>query len=439
MDWNKLGDEAVGYLQEYIRIDTSNPPGNEAPAARFLADILEGESFSCKTYEAQPGRTSLLARLESGGSEKPLIFLNHMDVVPADATAWDLPPFSGEIEDGYIWGRGALDMKSMGIMQLMALIAARREGINLSRDVVFLAVADEEAGGWLGARYVIEQDREAVDGAVVINEGGFINTSLVEGKPFFTIGNAEKSALWLSLRRDGLGGHGSVPTGRGALELLVKALAHLLDNPRPIKIGDTMQEFAYRLSKYWEILKPYREDRKVETLERLFREAQVMAIPAMASVLHDTVSLNGLNSGTKINVIPDKAEAQIDCRLLPETGVDEFMDYIRGSLDDPEIEIDLGMEIEISGASPIDNEYYRAIEAVIAEDYPEVEPSPFLLPGMSDSRFFRQIGIPSYGVIPTRLNGEDISRIHGVNERVAATDLLEGTKFMYDLMVRLCS
>jgi acetylornithine deacetylase/succinyl-diaminopimelate desuccinylase-like protein len=439
VNWNELGEEAVGYLQEYIRIDTSNPPGNEAPGARFLQDILAAEDIACTTYEPQPGRTSLLARLEGNRPEKPLILLNHIDVVPAEPSDWDVPPFGGEIGDGYIWGRGALDMKGMGIMQLIALLAARREGIQLSRDVVFLAVADEEAGGVLGAKYLIDKEAKALDGAVVINEGGFINTSLVEGKPFFTITNAEKSAVWLKLVRHGQSGHGSVPAGPGALDLLVKALARLLDNPRPLKIEPIMREFMYRLSRYWEILGPYREDCEPETLESLIHEYQLMATPALAAVLHDMISLNVLNAGVKVNVVPDRAEAELDCRVLPGTDIDEFMDYVRESLDDPAIQISLGKEIEICGASPTDNQYYRAIEEVIEKDYPEAICSPFLLPGTSDSRFFRLIGVPSYGIIPAKLELEDISRIHGVNERIAVADLKEGIKFMYDLMIRICS
>jgi acetylornithine deacetylase/succinyl-diaminopimelate desuccinylase-like protein len=439
MDWEKLGDEALNYLQDYIRIDTSNPPGNEAPGVDFLLNILEAEGISCKTYEPQPGRASLLARLPGSGRGKPLIFLNHIDVVPADPQDWEVPPFSGELRDGYVWGRGALDMKSVGIMEMLAILAAKREGLRLSRDVVFLAVADEEAGGYLGAKYVIDNDREAVSGAVCINEGGFINTGLVEGRPFFTIGNAEKSAVWLKLTRHGPAGHGSIPTGRGALESMVKALAALLARPRPARIEPVMQDFAYKLSEYWEVLKPYREDRQLRTLQALIEEYDLMAIPALGAVFHDTISLNILNAGVKINVIPDRAEAQLDCRLLPDTDVDEFMDHIRKSLDDPEILIDLGKEIEISGASSVDNEYYRAIEEVIHDDYPECVASPFLLPGVSDSRFFRQIGVPAYGVAPTRLGLEDVSRIHGVNERVSVADVKQGVKFMYDLMLKICS
>jgi acetylornithine deacetylase/succinyl-diaminopimelate desuccinylase-like protein len=439
MDWDELGDEAVEYLQDYISIDTSNPPGNEAPAVEFLKGILEGEGISCKTYEPQPGRMSLLARLPADGSRKPLIFLNHVDVVPADPDGWELPPFSGALQDGYIWGRGALDMKGLGIMQLTALLAAKRNGLKLAGDVVFLAVADEEAGGLLGARYIIDNDPEAVAGGACINEGGFINTGLVEGKDFFTIGNAEKSAVWLRLTRRGVSGHGSIPSGQGALESMVKALARLLGQPRPMEIVSIMQDFAYRLSEYMEFLRPYREDHRLDTLKKLLEENNIMAIPQLAALLHDTFSLNMLDSGTKINVIPDKAEAQLDCRLLPGTGVDEFLRYVREKLDDPGMEIELCKEVEISDASPADNEYYRAIEEAVNQLYPEAVVVPFMMPGVSDSRYFRQIGVDCYGVMPARMGLGDTSRIHGVNERISVADLKQGARLMYELIVRLCS
>lgn len=439
MDWDKLEDEAVTYLQEYIRIDTSNPPGNEAPGAQFLADILEDEGIPVKTYESAPGRVSTLACLEGEGSGKPLILLNHIDVVPADPAGWEINPFSGEIADGYIWGRGSLDMKGMAIMELVALLGAKREGIRLGRDVVFLAVADEEAGGQLGAKYIIEKDPAAIDAHVVINEGGFINTNLVADMPFFLIGSGEKSGAWLKLVRHGQAGHGSMPTGQGALERLVQALARLLANPRPIEIDPIMQTFFGKLAEYWDFLKPYRDDCRPQTLRRLIEENNIMAIPALAATLHDTVSLNMLQAGTKINVIPDKAEAQVDCRILPETALDEFLDYFRESLDDPEITVTFGKEFEISGSSPTDNESYATIVDVIKKHYPGSVISPFLLSGISDSRFFRQMGIPSYGMIPARLGLADISRIHGINERIAISDLKEGVRFLYDLLVALCA
>ncbi len=439
MDWDKLGDEAVAALCEYLRIDTTNPPGNESPGAEFLGGILDKEGIAYRIIEGAPGRGSLIARLDGKGEGKPLILLSHIDVVPAEADKWDVPPFSGELRDGFIWGRGALDMKGMGIMELMAFIAAAREGLELRRDVVFMAVADEEAGGFCGAKYLLDNHPQELEAAMVINEGGFANTELIAGTPLFMIANAEKYGVWLRLKRRGVGGHGSMPTGQGALERLVPALARLVAEKRPMVINPTMREFFNTLAEHWEMLAPYKEDGKLDTLKDLIEENNLTALPALSAVLRDTVSLNMLNAGVKINVIPDEAEAFLDCRLLPETDAEEFIQYIRDSLDDPEIEVDTFMDMENGPASPLDNDLFVTLRETIEGNYPGAVTTPFMLSGLSDSRFFRSRGAPCYGIIPAHLSLMDLACIHGVNEKIAARDVKDGTKLMYDIIAAVCA
>jgi acetylornithine deacetylase/succinyl-diaminopimelate desuccinylase-like protein len=439
VDWDNLGNDALSHLQNYLRIDTTNPPGNEAPAAEFLGGILEAEGIDFKLYESDTGRTSLLARLEGDGEGKPLILLNHIDVVPADPDGWEVHPFSGEIRDGYVWGRGALDMKGMGIMELMAFIAARREGLELRRDLVFLAVADEEAGGYKGIKYLLDEHPEELEAELVINEGGYATSDIVAGSPFFMISVAEKYAMWLKITRKGPGGHGSMPTGQGALECLVLALGRLLSSPRPMVINPIMRAYFTELAKHWEILNRYREDGDVETLRGIITENNLMAVPALGSMLRDTVSLNMLNAGVKENVIPDEATAHLDCRLLPETEPEEFVASVRESMRDQEIDIDIVLHGERSPATPVNSDYYRALEKTIAAHYPEAAISPFLLSGMSDSRFFRALGILCLGIIPASLGMADLSSIHGVNEKIAVADVKKGTEFLYDLITTLCT
>jgi acetylornithine deacetylase/succinyl-diaminopimelate desuccinylase-like protein len=438
MDWDRLGDDAVSALCEYLRIDTTNPPGNETPGAEFLGDILAEEGIDFRLYESAPGRSSILARLRGSGEGKPLVLLSHIDVVPASPENWSFHPFSGEIADGFVWGRGALDMKGMGIMQLMAFIAAARNGLGLKRDAVFLAVADEEAGGYAGARMLLEKYPEELEADLVINEGGYATLDLVAGRPLFLIATAEKYGYWLRLMRRGIGGHGSMPTGQGALDLMVPALTRLLGSKRPMRINPTMQAFFSRLAEHWEILAPYKEDGDLQTLEKLIVDNNLTAIPALSAVLRDTVSLNMLNAGVKINVIPDSAEAFLDCRLLPETAGDEFLEYVRGGLEDPEMEVDVFMDMEKAPASPIDSTHFRAIEEAVLANYPEAITSPFMLSGLSDSRFFRARGVPCYGIIPARLGLMDLARIHGVDERIPVQDVKDGVKFLYDLIENIC-
>jgi acetylornithine deacetylase/succinyl-diaminopimelate desuccinylase-like protein len=444
MDWGKLGDKAVSLLSEYLSIDTTNPPGNELPGAEFLAAILTEEGIDHRIYESEPGRASVLARLKGEGEGKALILLSHIDVVPAEADKWEVHPFSGEVSDGYIWGRGALDMKGMGIMELMAMIAAKREGLDLKRDVVFLAVADEEAGGYLGAKYLLDNYPEEFEADLVINEGGYANTTLVPGHPLFLVSNGEKYGVWIRLLRRGLGGHGSMPTGQGALENLVPALARLLSTARPLHIDPTMAEFFSRLSEHWEILAPYKEDGKVETLEEIITANNLTAIPALNAVVKDTISLNMLHAGVKVNVIPDEAEAFLDCRLLPETDSEEFLAGIREALEDPDLQLDsFRMDEQTDGgpasSSPMQGGYFSLLEEVIGDNYPDAVVSPFIMPGLSDSRFFRGRGVPCYGIIPARVDMEALATIHGVNERIRVEDLKTGVRFIYDLVVAVCT
>ena len=444
MDWEKLGEEAVSLLSEYLSIDTTNPPGNELPGAEFLASVLAEEGIDHRIYESEPGRASIIARLKGTSEGKAFILLSHIDVVPAEADKWEVHPFSGEVSDGYIWGRGALDMKGMGIMELVAMIAAKRGGLELERDVVFLAVADEEAGGYLGAKHLLDNHPEEFEADLVINEGGYANTTLVPDRPLFLVSNGEKHGVWIRLLRRGLGGHGSMPTGQGALENLIPSLARLLSTARPLKIDPTLAEFFLRLSEYWEILAPYKEDGKVETLEELITANNLTAIPALNAVVRDTASLNMLHAGVKINVIPDEAEAFLDCRLLPETDSGEFIESIREALDDPDLQLDsFRMDEHTDGgpasSSPMQGGYFTLLEKVIGDTYPDAVVSPFIMPGLSDSRFFRARGVPCYGTIPAHVDMEALATIHGVNEKIAVEDLKKGVKFIYDLVAAVCS
>lgn len=438
MDVKKLSDEAVEVLSSYLRVDTTNPPGNEEAGASFLGGVLQDHGLGYRLLETAPGRSSLLARLPGNGEGKPLIFLNHIDVVPADAEGWQVAPFSGEVSDGFVWGRGALDMKGMGVMQLMAFIAVAREGLPLRRDLVFLAVADEEAGGYSGVKLLLERHPEELEADLVVNEGGYALMDLVPGKPFFMVACAEKYGLWLRLLQRGQGGHGSMPTGKGALELMVGTLARFLERKRPLRVNPVMQAFFTRLADFWEILQPYREDGRVETLVRIIEEHRLDAVPALNAVLRDTASLNILHAGNKINVIPDRAEAFLDCRLLPDTEAPEFLVFVREALDGEGLEIEHFQDMERSPCSPWDNDSYLAVEESILECYPDAVVSPFMLSGLSDSRFFRARGVPCYGIIPARLGLSDLPRVHGVDERISVQDVRDGVSFLRSLALRFC-
>lgn len=224
MDWSRIGREASDLLSRYIRIDTSNPPGNEARAVDFLGKVLHDNGIEFKTYESAPGRVSLLARLKGEGNNKPLLLLSHSDVVPAEGGAWDEEPFSGLIKDGVIWGRGALDMKGMGIMELMSILLLKRNQIPLNRDVLLLVAADEESLGGFGMEYMLRNHPEELEADFVLNEGGFGNVSLLpNNQPAFLVSIGEKGPVWLKLLQRGSPGHASMPHGENALVNLMRA------------------------------------------------------------------------------------------------------------------------------------------------------------------------------------------------------------------------
>ncbi len=433
-----MAHEAVEILSRYIRINTTNPPGNEAPAAAFLRGILNAEGIACSTYEAAPGRVSLSARIEGAGVKEPLVLLNHMDVVPANPDDFSFDPFCGEVRDGYICGRGALDMKGLGVMQLMACIAMKRTGARLNRDLVFLAVADEEEGGALGVRYLLENHPEDFRAGLVLNEGAYGITGMLPGTTAMMISPAEKGPCWLRLTRRGEPGHGSSPHGQNTLVKLVQALNRLIAAELPVTITDTVEEYFRELASHWSFLEPYRKDGMRETLARILSQSGLLAVPQLNAMVRNTISLNMMNSGVKLNVIPDRAEALLDIRLLPGQKVDEFIDFVRQALADDDIVIETILASQGSVSDTRGGEYLLLREAV-ASNFPGAIIPPSLLPGISDSRFFRERGVPAYGFCPLEIPMDHLKMIHGIDEKISAEGLARGCDIYADVVMRLCS
>ncbi|CAB1077849.1 YscS-like amidohydrolase [Olavius algarvensis Delta 1 endosymbiont] len=280
--------EAVELLSQYLQIDTTNPPGNEHLGVEFLADILQREGVEYKTFEASPGRSSLKAVLPGTGAKGAIILLNHIDVVPARAAEWSVPPFSGALKDGYIYGRGALDMKSLGILELLALLEIKRKGLTPCRDIIFLAVADEETGGSQGVQYLLEHHPDEFQADLVINEGGFGLSDVLANRPLFMLAAAEKGICQLKLTRTGPPGHGSTPHGDNALEKLVAGLHRVLTQDNPIVVTPLIAEYFKRLGTEWEFLQPYLEDGKTETLVEALTQSGMIDVPQMSAMLKNT-------------------------------------------------------------------------------------------------------------------------------------------------------
>jgi acetylornithine deacetylase/succinyl-diaminopimelate desuccinylase-like protein len=429
--------EAVELLSRYLKIDTTNPPGNEDRGVAFFAEILQKEGIAYKTYQASPGRSSIRADIPGTGEKGAVILLNHIDVVPARSDEWSVDPFSGEVKDGFIYGRGALDMKGQGILELLAFLEFKRKGLTPCRDLIFLAVADEEAGGKNGVQFLLNNHADEFQADLVINEGGFGLSNVLPDRPLFMIATAEKGVCRVKLTRSGPPGHGSAPHGENALEKLVQGLSRLLEKENPVIITPLIAEYFKQLASSWEFLKPYLQDGNPETLVEALAQNSMLDNPHMAAMLKNTISLNLLHAGNKVNVIPSSAEADLDIRLLPGTDPDTVISDIKAHLADEDIKVESAGASRASESS-MDTEDFAIIKEVHLAHFPDALAVASLLFGASDSRFFREKGIACYGVCPMLIGLEDLGKIHGIDERISEENMIKGTEVFIDIIKRLC-
>jgi acetylornithine deacetylase/succinyl-diaminopimelate desuccinylase-like protein len=430
INWDDVAAEAVDTLQRYIRVDTTNPPGNEELAADFLAERLASEGIESRKLLSAPGRANLVADLPAEGNEKPLVLLNHTDVVPVEAEYWDLDPFAGEIKDGFLWGRGSLDMKGMGVLELLTVLTLKRCGVALRRPVRFLAVADEEAGSDFGVEWLDREHPELLDGAFVINEGGYgAEAYLGSERPLFGVSMAEKSPLWLTLRATGKPGHGSAPHDDNVLDRMVRAMHRIQTWRRPFLMTEPVAEAlqAAFTEGYLD------EDPSKSTPEEVAERYR-----SLRTLLSNTISATALQTGVKHNVIPATASATLDCRLVPGYEHERFIKELRQVIDDPRVEIEIAFASE-SPASSSDTELHEAIRAVCNDVMPEAAVLPRVTAGFTDSRAFRRHGVPAYGFVPMLLGPEEQGGMHGNNERISLANLRRGVEVLYRVVERVCA
>jgi acetylornithine deacetylase/succinyl-diaminopimelate desuccinylase-like protein len=424
-------DESVSTLCRYISIDTTNPPGNEKCGAVFLADILRKNGIAAEIFDTAPGRACVYARLAGTGKKRPLILLNHIDVVPASAQDWDHPPLQGQVINGEIWGRGAVDMKSMGIAELMALLSIKRSGMAHDRDIIFLATPDEEASGRYGAGWFTKNHPQLVkDAEFLLNEGAFIETA-ADGKPrFWGVDVGEKSALWLKVAAQGDAGHASMPIAQSAPNRLVRALSRLIDNPpAPRVIPPVKTFFETTADQQEEPLRSYYKNIAV-SITQPAAYAELLKMRWASSMLRDTVSLTVMKSGYKTNVIPAEATAEIDCRLLPGTDKDRLIRELEQTLADPSLKISV-LSFDEANASSTDTELFKAIQDVAAQSGPTQAPVvPVIPPWFTDSHWFRNLGTVSYGFAPFKIDDQHLATMHGKNERLPVDTYLDGVKIL---------
>jgi acetylornithine deacetylase/succinyl-diaminopimelate desuccinylase-like protein len=434
LDWKALGEETAGVLTDLIRIDTQNPPGGETPAARVIARKLEAEGISAEVLESAPGRGNVHARLRGSGGARPIILLAHLDVVPADPSTWSVPPFAGERRDGYVYGRGALDAKGVAAIQLMTMIALKRSGQPLARDVILLATADEETGGRAGAGWITEHRPDLLgDAEYLLTEGDNIHEPQ-PGRYVVQVAVAEKTPCWVKLTAKGEGGHGSTPAAETAVTRLVRALEHVREYRSPIKVVPAVEDYFAAVAP---LETPPLRDRLSHLAASLENPDFVSEFTHNArqnALVRNTMTPTVLQGSPKTNVIPDQASAHLDCRLLPGEDPKDFLATLRDVISDEQVQIDTLLSFPAS-SSDSKSALMTAIRALAQNDGAAVVPS--VIPGFTDSHYFRAKGVASYGFVPFVLQQSDEKTVHGTDERVSVDNLTNGVRRLVGLLYAL--
>ncbi len=438
----QYADLALQWQREYLRIDTTNPPGNEVRAAEFFKKIFDREDIENRVFNYAPGRADIWARIPhtTSSAQRPIVLLNHMDVVTSDASHWKAPPFSAEIVDGSIYGRGAQDMKNEGLAQFMVMVILKREKVELDRDVIFLAVSDEEVDG-TGSDWFIEHQRDLLGNAeFLINEGG---ENLLEDNghvKYVGVDVGEKAAFWLHMVAHGRAGHGSLPIADSAPNRLVQALSRIIAYRTPLKVLPVAEEFLRAMSPYEspERAEKFRNIRKA--LEDKNFQREVEQDESLNYLLRDTIALTMLGGSEQTNVIPPEAWANLDVRLLPGDDPKQFLETIRQVVNDPNVSIaPLNADFRLANSSPTNTELFSAIRKVSAAYFPGTPVVPRLDSGYTENQRYRPLGINSYGFTPYTSTEEEGSTEHGNDERIRVEEVRRGFRVLYDVVMTVAS
>lgn len=439
IDWQGADEEVLEHFRALLRLDTRNPPGNEIRAAEYIRDVLEREGIAYEIVGPSPDRATIVARLKGDGSEQPLLLMSHTDVVAVEPDKWTHDPFAAEIAEGFVYARGALDMKHMVTMELMTLLLLKRSGVRLKRDVIYMAAADEEVGGHQGAGWVVHNRPDLIQAEYALNEGGGQGVE-INDRRYYIVQTAEKGTARFKLRVRGTPGHGSVPHDDNAIVKLAEALIKLRDQSMPVHFTASLRGFIEGVASAQSA--EVADALRAVVADEATCDAAIDALPfdppfklRLKAMSRNSISPTMLSAGSQINVIPSVAEASLDGRILPGMTHARFEQEIRAVVgDEVEIEfLDPQNALEADPQSPL----FDVIAAVLNAHDPDATPIPTLLTGATDAKHVAQTGTKVYGFAPSLYDGPtEWNRIHGHDERISVRSLQWGTRVLYEVVER---
>ena len=438
-DWPAVKREALETLVELVKLDTSQPEGNEIRAARYLKEKLDREGISSEIFESEPGRASLVSRVKGNGNKRPLLLLGHLDVVAVERDEWSFDPFGGDVKDGILYARGASDDKGVVAGSFHVLLELWRQKTPLDRDVIFLGVADEEAGGVLGITYMLEQHRDKIDAEFAINEAGkgVFDRDLRYTR--FEIQTAEKTPRRIDLKAAGTSGHGSIPLKDNPIGALARAVARLSEHEMPPRLNETTREYFSRLA-------DISEPDKAEVFRAILRDEPTAAdyeklrelSPVYHSMVRTSISPTILRGGYLRNVIPSEANATVDIRALPDEDPERLFSLLKGIMDEPAVDLMPHPQTRPSHSpSALSSDAFLAFETVLKRMYPGVPVLPAMSTGATDSAQLRNAGIASYGFGPARPEWDLASGIHGRNEYLYVKPYQDYVEILWNVVVEI--
>ena len=442
-NWEDVEKKAVDLFRQYLKIDTSNPPGDVRAGVKWLAKIFKNHGIQYETFTVpdDPRRMHILAELPGTNPNlKPLLLLNHIDVVPADYEAWSTKPFEAEIVDGIIYGRGALDMKSLGVMQMMAMILLKEEGFKPERTIKFLGVADEEILGEYGAQWMIKNHWDKLDPEWVWDEGGIGSKDSFPGIDIFAISVAQKKSFWVDVAVEGQSGHGSRPFENYPNQVLVNALDKIVDWQTPMEINPVVAEMFNRIGNEIGGFQGFiMKNIDNSLVQYLFGSTISSSSTSTNAMVRNTVSLTMITSGYKTNIIPEKAVASLDIRLLPEIDPDQFIIDLKTVVNNDNIKFVPKRTPDNKFISNWDTNFFEILSEEIKLLQPDAVAVPFMTIGGTDSQFFQSKGVDCYGLLPVLVEEADIQTMHGIDERISIENFMLGNKIVYNTIKRVCA